>query len=132
MKRLLENAKGLLLRTATAGFLDAPWVLVFFALFFIYLQLVIRELSLTRATDAATYILLAKGMAAGGGYVDVNIPGNPAHTQYPPFFPMMLTPVFYLFGFNFAWMRLVEIFSGLACVYMVKKLFEKERDRRFA
>lgn len=129
---MFENAKGLLLKTTTAGFPDAPWVLVFLALVFIYLQLVIRELSLTIGTDAATYILLAKGMAAGRGYVDVSVPGSPAHTQYPPFFPLMLTPVFYLFGFNFAWMRLIEIFSGLACVYTVKKLFEKGQDRGLA
>ena len=106
------------MKTITAGFFDAPWVFVFLSFVFMYLQLVIRELSLTIGTDAATYILLAKAMAAGGGYVDVSIPGSPAHTQYPPLFPLMLTPVFYLFGFSFAWMRLIEVLSGLACVYL--------------
>lgn len=105
------------------------WALVFAALLPLFFILIDFRLSAIRGGDNINYILLAKAIAGGYGYADAHIPGSPAHTQYPPLLPFVLSPVHEYFGFNFVWMRLIIIAFGLAAVYMAKLAFEKE-DRR--
>jgi len=79
--------------------------------------------------DTPDYILLARSMALGHGYVDINIPGLPAHTQYPPGLPLLLTPVLYLLGYNLMWMHIIILFSAFLSICIIKRLFESEADR---
>jgi hypothetical protein len=46
--------------------------------------------------DSARYLLLARGLAQGQGYVDLEKPGQPAHTEFAPGLPVLLAPFFRL------------------------------------
>jgi hypothetical protein len=47
--------------------------------------------------DNVVYLLLAKALAGAEGYVTLYEPGNPPHTFYPPGYPLLLTPLFWIF-----------------------------------
>ena len=105
---------------------DRSWYVgIFFIVFFIFLyfQLIDDKLSYLRGGDAASYILLAKSIASGLGFSDFNLPGNPPHTQYPPLFPLLLSPIIAVFGYNFMWMRLLVIGFALASLYITWRFF---------
>ncbi len=105
---------------------DWSWYVgIFFIVFFLFLyfQLINDKLSYLRGGDAASYILLAKSLASGLGFSDFNLPGNPPHTQYPPLFPLLLSPIIAIFGYNFMWMRLLVIGFGLASLYIIRLFF---------
>ncbi|MFQ5735251.1 MAG: hypothetical protein ACE5GY_00125 [Thermodesulfobacteriota bacterium] len=99
---------------------------------FIFVQLINGMLSGIRGGDGISYVMLAKSIATGHGFADINVPGAPAHTQYPPLLPLLLAPFFYLFGFNFTWMQLVVAGFGVATVWMVKSYFEEEAGQGMA
>lgn len=73
--------------------------------------------------DTPNYILLAKSIATGHGYSDINSPGFPPHTQYPPGLPLILAPVLYLFGYNLVWMHLVIIAFALFSMPLIRRVF---------
>jgi hypothetical protein len=117
--------------THVDGRLSWPWVFALLVVaLLLALQLIDDKFSYLKGTDNAHYILLAKAAAEGHGYTDIHIPGHPPHTQYPPVLPFLLSPVFYLLGYNFVWMHLLMVLFGVATVYIVMKLFE--RDMPFA
>lgn len=93
---------------------------------FLFLQIINGVFSAIRGGDAVSYVLLAKSIATGHGFADINIPGAPPHTQYPPLLPLIMSPAFYLFGFNFTWMQLIVACFGLATAWMVTVYFEEE------
>ncbi len=86
-------------------------------------------LTYIRGSDSASYILLAKAIATGQGFSDINIPGSPPHTQYPPLFPLILSPVYYLLGFNIFWMKAIVSAFGVAAVFGARLLFGKNSGR---
>ncbi|MBI5233566.1 MAG: glycosyltransferase family 39 protein [Deltaproteobacteria bacterium] len=88
--------------------------------------LVDDHFSYNRGPDSAAYILLAESIAEGYGYADINDPDMPAHTQYPPLFSLVLSPVVYLLGYNFMWMRIVVLVFVLASLYLIKRIMERE------
>ncbi len=105
---------------------DWSWYLgIVFAVFFflLFFQLIDDNFSYLKGGDNASYILLGKALASGFGFSDINLPGNPPHTQYPPLFSLILSPVIYLFGYNFMWMRLLVIGSALAALYFTYRYF---------
>jgi hypothetical protein len=102
------------------------WISVIFVLVFLGLQLIDDGLSSLRGGDEALYLLLSKAIATGQGYTDIHIPGHPPHTQYPPpLFPLVLSPIFYLFGYNFTWMRLVIIGFTIGSFFLVRDLVKR-------
>jgi len=40
--------------------------------------------------DNVDFLLLARALAGGEGYVNLHLPGHPPHTLYPPLFPVLL------------------------------------------
>ncbi|MGH2409116.1 MAG: hypothetical protein ACRDGS_01990, partial [Chloroflexota bacterium] len=48
--------------------------------------------------DNAVYIILAKAMATGHGYTDIQGPAPRIEAQYPFLFPVLLTPIVFAFG----------------------------------
>ena len=42
--------------------------------------------------DNVYFLLLAEALSRGQGYVDLYWPGQPAHFNYPPLYPLLLTP----------------------------------------
>lgn len=93
---------------------------------FLIIQSADDRLTFIRGSDSATYVLLAKSIAEGHGYSNINIPGSPPHTQYPPLFPLILSAPFHIFGYNFFWMRFVVIVSGVMAACLVKAVFAKK------
>jgi len=93
---------------------------------FLFLQIINGVFSAIRGGDAVSYVLLAKSIATGHGFADINIPGAPPHIQYPPLLPLIMSPVFYFFGFNFTWMQLIVVCFGLATVWMTVVYFRDE------
>ena len=114
---------------------DWSWYLgIVFAVFFfiLFFQLIDDKFSYLRGGDTASYVLLAKALATGFGYSDINLPGIPPHTQYPPLFSVVLSPVVYLFGYNFMWMRLLVIGSALAALYFTYRYFSLRLPKSMA
>jgi hypothetical protein len=97
--------------------------------FFICVQLVDGTFSVMRGPDSANYVLLARAIASGEGFTDINIPGGPPHTQYPPLLPLILSPIVYLAGYDFALMKLVIIAFAAASVFMAAAFFSEEGGR---
>lgn len=61
--------------------------------------------------DDAVYLLVAKALAAGDGFVYPQLPGTPAAIHYPPLFPMLLSIVWRMspeFPANVIWFKLVN------------------------
>lgn len=76
-----------------------------------------------RGGDSAFYVLLAKAIAAGQGYADINIPGAPPHTQYPPLLPLVFSPFVAAFGFNILFLRAIVLAFGVASICAIRSYF---------
>ncbi|MHB1311145.1 MAG: hypothetical protein ACYC3L_03930 [Gemmatimonadaceae bacterium] len=62
--------------------------------------------------DDGHYLILARALAQGDGYRYTNLPGAPAGTHFPPGFPLLLAPVWWLaprFPANVAVFKLVNV-----------------------
>lgn len=59
--------------------------------------------SLNTEGDNAGYIILAKALATGHGYTDIQEPTPRIEAQYPPVFPLLLAPVVRLWGTGAVW-----------------------------
>jgi len=79
------------------------WSGLFIALAVLYLSSASNELAGNLGGDNAHYLLLAKALAQGRGYVDLYLPDHPPHTKYPPLFPLLLAP--------FTWLGRFELWS---------------------
>ncbi len=81
------------------------------------LALLLFDPRLFAGGDNAVYYLLAKALATGRGYVTLYEPSEPPHSLYPPGYPLLLVPVFWLFGGSF-WagkaLSLAAAFAALA------------------
>jgi len=62
----------------------------------LYLSVASKQLGGNLGGDNAQYLLLAKALATGQGYVDLYLPDHPPHTKYPPLFPVLLIPCTWL------------------------------------
>jgi hypothetical protein len=70
--------------------------------------------------DDAVYLLVAKALAAGDGFVYPQLPGAPAAIHYPPLFPLLLSLVWRIspeFPANVVLFKLVNplLIAGAAC-----------------
>ena len=73
---------------------NGKWILIFGWLGFLmlYCSLATDELGGVLGGDNARYLMLAKSLATGKGYRDLLFFGEPAHTQYPFMFPLLISP----------------------------------------
>jgi len=69
--------------------------------------------------DNARYLLLADAIRSGQGYTDIDRPGNPRHTLYPPAFPLMLAPLRALDPDGYRLAHALVVVSSLASVVAV-------------
>jgi len=74
-----------------------PFIAIFMALFALHLTCASSEIGGHLGGDSVVYYLLGKALATGKGYVDLYLPGEPIHTQYPPLFPLLLAPFHLIF-----------------------------------
>lgn len=114
-----------------AGVERLVWICGLVAAVF-YLALTLDgQLSQLKGSDSPSYLILAKSLAEGYGFSDINIPGAPAHTQYPPFFPLLIAPVYMAFGFNFLLVKLVVLASAVAALFAVRAFFSTTHGRLY-
>ncbi len=94
----------------------------FFLPFFLGVYLIISFLlfdpKLFTGGDNAVYINLAQSLAEMKGYRNLNLPDEPGHTQYPPFFPLMLALVTLVFGQSFIAFKILIMLCGLGAAYV--------------
>lgn len=106
--------------------LDAKIVLTlaagFFLISILHFSSVNNELN-GLGGDNARYILVAKSMASGQGYLDF-APGDPLHIHYPPIFPLLLTPLIAIFGVNFAACHILVVATELIALVLLFFLFK--------
>lgn len=81
--------------------------------------------------DGPSYLILAKSIAEGYGYADINIPGAPTHTQYPPLFPLLIAPIYLAFGYNFLAVKLLVVAFGIASLFVVRSYFSGQDGRLY-
>ncbi len=115
------------------GFVEAPiWRYAFLALCVaallgtagLYLLSLTNYLSVEG--DNAVYIILAKAMATGHGYTDIQGPAPRIEAQYPFLFPVFLTPIVFAFGAGaFLLMELVVTLFALGAFVVCFFLFRR-------
>jgi len=87
---------------------------VFLGLAVLYAGTASNELGGNLGGDNAQYLLLAKALAQGQGYVDLYLPWHPPHTKYPPLFPLLLAPFTWLGAYQLLAVHLFISFLALA------------------
>lgn len=69
--------------------------------------------------DDGHYIALARALATQKGFSQILMPGNPPESQYPPGWPLLLTPIWWIwdtFPANAIGFKLVSVLCALAFV----------------
>jgi hypothetical protein len=66
--------------------------------------------------DNLSYLLLARGLAEGGGLSEIWLPAAPLHTRYPFAFPALLAPVYALSGGSLPACKIAMGLCGVAAV----------------
>lgn len=82
--------------------------------------------------DDAIYLATASALATGQGYRIISLPGQPAETKYPPFYPFLLSLVWRLypnFPANLTPMMLISVLASLvsavlAWIYLARCEYE--------
>ena len=72
----------------------------------------INDVALGIFQDDGHYLILARSLAMGDGYRYTNLPGAPAGTHFPPGFPLLLAPLWWMaprFPANVAYFKLVNV-----------------------
>lgn len=77
--------------------------------------------------DNAAYHALAEALATGRGYVDLVTPDHPAHTQYPPGFPLLLVPFHWLFGGSYPGLKVASLLAAVVALTGVWRLARGDR-----
>lgn len=79
--------------------------------------------------DDAFYVILAKSLATGQGYRNLNLPGAPFATHYPPGYPLFLAALWRIapaFPANVVWFKVANA-GFLSITAGVAYLFARER-----
>lgn len=82
--------------------------------------------------DSARYLLLGQALATGQGYVELEKPGHPPHTEYAPGLPVLLAPLLRLGGAQAAadplrgsWLvvcKMIPVLALLLSVFLLSQL----------
>ena len=116
-------------KPARARFTDRQILLAILALHLV-LSLVLFDPKLSTGGDNAQYLILAKSILHGS-YSNMQEPGSPPNSQYPPFFPMLLAPVVAVSGGSLMPVKLLIVacgIVGLLMFYLVLRRLGSGRD----
>jgi len=81
------------------------------------LSLALFDPKLSTGGDNAQYLILAKSLLHGS-YSNLQEPGSPPQTQYPPAFPLLLAPVVAVSGGSFIPTKLLMVACGIVGLLM--------------
>ena len=76
--------------------------------------------------DSATYITLGKSLITGHGYKYMGY----SHIKYPPVFPLLLSPIIGIFGYNYLLMRLMIVIMGISSIGMAYLICRRMSDSK--
>jgi hypothetical protein len=79
--------------------------------------------------DNAVYITVARSLLERGDYLSLHVPGEPPHTQYPPFFPALLALAMAV-GLQ-PWVQLKLVVAATSAVAVGFSYLWMHRRRRF-
>lgn len=105
-------------RSNIKSILSSKSFIWFFIGLYAVLSLLLFDPKLFTGGDNAVYLNLAQSLAQGKGYKNLNQPGEPAHTQYPPGFPALLGLLMLVFGKSFVIMKFFIMLCGLFAFYL--------------
>jgi len=80
---------------------------------YLLLSILLFDPKLHTGGDNARYVILAESLSRFRGFLDLQMPGTPAHTQYPFGFPLLLVPFLWLFGKSYVILKMVPLLCGL-------------------
>ncbi len=89
----------------------APWIAALVALLAALMTMTSDPIGVFN--DDGIYLLTAKALAEGQGYVYPHLPGTPPAIHYPPVWPMLLAAVWKVgpaFPANISWLKLINPF----------------------
>jgi hypothetical protein len=75
--------------------------------------------------DDAHYIILAESLSSKQGYQLINFPHAQVERAFPPGFPLLLTPLTFLFPGNYSILKLFSLILWLISIYLIYQLFSK-------
>lgn len=101
-------------------------IIVLFSLFYL---LLINNSPAIGGMDSLHYILLAKSLLLGYGYKDVCFVGSPPHTMYPFVFPILLVPIIYFLGYNYAAFNLLGVVIAILSLCSIYLLFREKAGK---
>jgi len=76
--------------------------------------------------DNVAYYALAKALATGRGYVDLITPGAPLETVYPPGFPLLLVPFYWIFRGAYVGLKLESLVAGAVALWGLWSLARRD------
>ncbi len=82
--------------------------------------------------DDANYAILAKALAEGKGYTDLQSPGQPFHAHFPPVFPLLISPLVFFFGLNFFAVKFLVSFIAVLVLCLVFIFFKRHCSENLA
>jgi hypothetical protein len=84
-----------------------------------------NSLQIGTSYDDAKYIILAESLASGQGYQLINFPRPQIERNFPPGWPLLLTPLTFLFPGNYSILKFFTLILSLASVVLTYKIFSK-------
>jgi len=84
-----------------------------------------NSLQLGTSYDDAKYIILAESLSSGQGYRIINFPRPQIEQNFPPGWPILLTPLTFLFPGNYSVLKFFTLILSLASVYLTYIIFSK-------
>ncbi|RJP52828.1 MAG: hypothetical protein C4586_02430 [Anaerolineaceae bacterium] len=87
-----------------------------------------NSLQLGTSYDDAHYIILAESLSGGQGYQLINFPRPQIERAFPPGWPILLTPLTFLFPGNYTVLKLLSLLLWLASISLIYKLFSRHLE----
>ncbi|OPX17379.1 hypothetical protein BXT86_06800 [candidate division WOR-3 bacterium 4484_100] len=105
------------------GFSKKNRLLLSFLLGYLFISLLLFDPKLFTGGDNAVYVLLAQSITSGKGYRNIYLPDEPAHTQYPFGFPLLLCLPLLIFK-NIIFLKFLIVLLGLGAFFFFYRIVE--------
>ena len=76
--------------------------------------------------DNAAYYALARALATGRGYVNLISPGAPIETVYPPGFPILLVPFYWIFDGSMIGLKIESLLAGAVVLWATWRIGRRD------
>ena len=98
-------------------------IFIILSAFFGFLRF--NSLQLGTSYDDAHYIILAESLSSGQGYQLINFPRPQVELAFPPGWPILLTPLTFIFPGNYTVLKVLSLVLWLASIILIYKIFSR-------